>query len=81
MAIASTQLAASSFTACFRLADKASSGSFEAERWLAVPPSKHWDVVRNFVVAGYTEDTVDGEVPWRVRWWISVSNPRRMTLY
>lgn len=29
---------------------------------------KHVAVVRDFVVAGYTEDGVDGEVPWRVRW-------------
>lgn len=29
---------------------------------------KHWAVVRNFVMAGWTNDGVDGEVPWRVRW-------------
>jgi hypothetical protein len=29
---------------------------------------KHWAVVRAFVFGGWTEDGVDGEVPWRVRW-------------
>jgi hypothetical protein len=29
---------------------------------------KHWAVVRNFVFAGWTEDAVDGDVPWRTRW-------------
>jgi hypothetical protein len=29
---------------------------------------KHIAVVRDFVVAGYTSDGVDGPVPWRVRW-------------
>jgi hypothetical protein len=29
---------------------------------------KHWAVVRSFVMGGWTEDSVDGEVPWRARW-------------
>lgn len=29
---------------------------------------KHIAVVRDFVVAGYTWDATDGNVPWRVRW-------------
>ena len=29
---------------------------------------KHWAVVRSFVMAGWTEDAIDGDVPWRVRW-------------
>jgi hypothetical protein len=29
---------------------------------------KHWAAVRSFVMAGWTEDAVDGDVPWRVRW-------------
>ena len=29
---------------------------------------KHWAVVRSFVMAGWTEDASDGDVPWRVRW-------------
>ena len=29
---------------------------------------KHVAVIRDFVVAGYTDDNTDGEVPWRVRW-------------
>jgi hypothetical protein len=29
---------------------------------------KHVAIVRAFAVAGYTNDTTDGEVPWRVRW-------------
>lgn len=29
---------------------------------------KHWAVVRSFIFGGWTEDSVDGDVPWRVRW-------------
>jgi len=29
---------------------------------------KHVAVIRDFVVGGYTNDSVDNEVPWRVRW-------------
>lgn len=29
---------------------------------------KHWAVVRSFVMGGWTEDAIDGDVPWRVRW-------------